>query len=85
MKKLKAENLHKEMIQFGFKEEELKKPGKNSFRPMKELQSMVEDRLEKNRSGHAKRIEEELAARLLAPPPIFRAVTQPEQEQTENA
>ena len=68
--KLKAEDLHQQMLKMGWTLTEIKKPGTNKFFTMKELQAMVLQHLESIHMTQTKKIEEELEKQLFHAPPL---------------
>ena len=64
------------MLEIGFKEEEICKPGRRSFHPMKELHSMVEAKIQELQKDQATQIQSELEKRLAAPPPLHPPTNQ---------
>ena len=66
--KMKAEVLHQEMILLGFKDEDIRKPGKSQYKSVKELRSMIKEKFDDLQKELQLKIEREIQKRLAVPP-----------------
>ena len=69
--KLKAAELHQQMIELGWTLSQIQKPGTNKFLTMKELQAMVLKHLESLHEAQTKKIDEEVKSRLSHVPSLI--------------
>jgi hypothetical protein len=71
LKKLKANELCLKMIEIGFQNDEMRRPNSAKWKTMKELLTLVEEKLQTNRLEHEKKITNEIASRLVVPASLF--------------
>ena len=87
--KLKAQELHSEMLRMGWSIQELKQTNNNRFKTMKDLHKLIIERLEKLHAEQEATVSKKLAEALVHPPAIVIAMPsqtvsprQPQNEET---
>ena len=69
-KRLKASDLHKEMLHLGWSDIELRKPGGKKYLKMKELHEIMQKKLENLKEQHQATIAAEIEKQLVRPPQL---------------
>ena len=72
--KLKAQELHSEMLKMGWSLQELKQPANNRFKTMKDLHKLIVERLEKLHAEQEVKVRKALEEVLVHPPSIIMEV-----------